>query len=168
VPALWPSIALSGSLADELSIFSLVLIGEGDEDMHKARTQRSIASRRVIEFPHQANERALYEDHIKARLQELTDFVDGFTNSTLNLVRLEKPSVREAMEELAVKEVALRWIVRVATLSTGTIRDRLWVDIDKALSDLEVIAESLKHARVEWSAHDPAGARDQVICFNTF
>ena len=109
--------------------------------MNKARTQRPITRRRVLEFPH-VEERTPFEDSIKARLQELTDLIEGFENSALNCLLTEKTSVREAVEELIVKEAALRWIVRVATHCSGPVREKLWADIDRALIDLEKTVES--------------------------
>ena len=95
--------------------------------------QSSILTERDIEPSDSAHEAALYENLIKARLQTITGFVEGLTTSTVNLLLAEKPSAREALQELVVKEAALRWIVRVATLSNGDVRARLWADIDKAL-----------------------------------
>jgi hypothetical protein len=93
---------------------------------------------------------ALYEDLIKARLQTITGFVESLTTSTVNLLLAEKPFAREALQELVVKEAALRWIVRVATLSSGDVRARLWADIDEALDDLELIIDLVGRADVEW------------------
>jgi hypothetical protein len=102
------------------------------------------------EFSDSAHEAALYEDLIKARLQTITGFVEGLTTSTVNLLLAEKPSAREALQELVVKEAALRWIVRVATLSSGDVRSRLWADIDKALDNLELMIDLVGRADVEW------------------
>jgi hypothetical protein len=108
---------------------------------------------RDIEPSDLAHAAALYEDLIKARLQTITSFVEGLTTSTVNLLLAEKPSAREALQELVVKEAALRWIVRVATLSNGDVRARLWADIDKALDNLELIIDLVGHADVEWSVN---------------
>jgi hypothetical protein len=103
-----------------------------------------------VEFSDSVHEAALCEDLIKARLQTITSFVEGLTTSTVNLLLAEKPSAREALQELVVKEAALRWIVRVATLSSGDVRARLWADIDKALDNLELIIDLVGRADVEW------------------
>ena len=103
-----------------------------------------------VEFSDSVHEAALCEDLIKARLQTITSFVEGLTTSTVNLLLAEKPSAREALQELVVKEAALRWIVRVATLSSGEVRARLWADIDEALDDLELIIGLIGRADVEW------------------
>jgi len=55
----------------------------------------------------------------------------------------ENISVRAPLEELIVKEAALRWIVDVATHSYGPVSEKLWADIDGALTDLERIGESV-------------------------
>ena len=103
-----------------------------------------------VEFSDSVHEAALCEDLIKARLQTITSFVEGLTTSTVNLLLAEKPFAREALQELVVKEAALRWIVRVATLSSGDVRARLWADIDEALDDLELIIDFVGRADVEW------------------
>jgi hypothetical protein len=72
----------------------------------------------------------------------------------VNLLLAEKPFAREALQELIVKEAALRWIVRVATLSSGEVRTRLWADIDKALDDLELIIDLVGRAEIEWPVND--------------
>jgi hypothetical protein len=112
--------------------------------------QSSILTERDIEPSDSAHEAALYENLIKARLQTITGFVEGLTTSTVNLLLAEKPSAREALQELVVKEAALRWIVRVATLSSGDVRARLWADIDEALDNLELIIDLVGRADVEW------------------
>jgi hypothetical protein len=112
--------------------------------------QSSNLTERDAEFSDSAHATALYEDLIKARLQTITSFVEGLTTSTVNLLLAEKPFAREALQELVVKEAALRWIVRVATLSSGDVRARLWADIDEALDDLELIIDLVGRADVEW------------------
>src|SRR5579864_5154757 len=101
-------------------------------------------------YSNPVHDATVYENQIKARLQAITSFVEGLTTSTVNLLLAEKPSAREALQELVVKEAALRWIVRVATLSSGDVRARLWADIDEALDDLELIIDLVGRADVEW------------------
>jgi|GEM_PF-6976269 len=103
-----------------------------------------------IEPSDSAHEAALCENLTKARLQTITGFVKSLTTSTVNLLLAEKPFAREALQELVVKEAALRWIVRVATLSSGDVRARLWADIDEALDDLELIIDLVGRANIEW------------------
>jgi hypothetical protein len=85
-----------------------------------------------------------FEEDVKDRLQYVTDLVAGFATSPSNLVLVEKRPVREALEELMVKEAALQWIVRVASHSEGRVREKLWADIDKAVADLEKVANVYK------------------------
>src|ERR1700744_2932950 len=80
-----------------------------------------------------------YENQIKARLQAITSFVEGLNTSTVNLLLAEKPFAREALQELVVKEAALRWFVRVAIMSNEKVRARLWTDIEKVLAYRESI-----------------------------
>jgi hypothetical protein len=115
-----------------------------------------------VEFSDSVHEAALCEDLIKARLQTITCFVEGLTTSTVNLLLAEKPSAREALQELVVKEAALRWIGRVATLSSGEVRARLWADIDEALDDLESIIELVGRANVEWPANVALEFKDDL------
>ncbi|HMD16487.1 MAG TPA: hypothetical protein VKH18_07455 [Terriglobales bacterium] len=116
--------------------------------MNETRAQRSNTRQEVLDFP-QVEESTLFEDQIEARLQELTRFVEGFADSTFNLVLVEQISVRQTLEELVVKVATLRWIVRVASYSNGPIRKKLWAEIDGALIDLEKTGESLMHAGIE-------------------
>jgi hypothetical protein len=109
---------------------------------------------REHEFSESVQEGALFEGLIKARLQTITCFVQGLTTSTVNLLLAEKPFAREALQGLVVKEAALRWIVRVATLSSGDVRTRLWADIDRALDDLELIIEMVGRADIDWPVND--------------
>jgi len=122
----------------------------------------SILTETDVEFSQSAHEAALYEDLIKARLHTIAGFVKGLTTSTVNLLLAEKPCAREALQELVVKEAALRWIVRVATLSSGDVRARLWADIDEALGDLESIIELVGRANVEWPANVALEFKDDL------
>lgn len=98
-------------------------------------------SAKILEFP-QVEERSLTEDLIKARMWRLTRLVEEFANSTINVLEMENSMLRELLEELVVKEAALRWIVRTASHSDGQVRERLWADIDSALTELENTAET--------------------------
>jgi hypothetical protein len=130
--------------------------------MNKARTQRPISAAQILEFP-QGEPRTLFEVGIKDRLQKLTNLVESFSNSTLDLWQTENPSVREAVDELIVSEAALQWITRVAAHSSGSVRERLWADIDRALSDLESSTESVLHAGIHWLPSDSADQGDRAI-----
>lgn len=114
---------------------------------------QSEAQGNILQFPqadrNDDNERektgnAEFENEVKERLQQVTELVAGFATSPSNLVLVEKKPVREALEELMVKEAALQWIVRVASHSEGPVREKLWDDIDKAVLSLEKIANVYK------------------------
>ncbi len=119
--------------------------------------QRILESQpKVIQFPQNQEpddrserdeEHSEFENDVKDRLQHVTDLVAGFATSPSNLVLVEKRPVREALEELMVKEAALQWIVRVASHSEGPVREKLWADIDKAVADLEKIANVYQDLR---------------------
>jgi hypothetical protein len=97
---------------------------------------------RVIEFP-QTSESNLHEQTIQTRLRDLTAFVADLTDSGFGALLAEETSTREAFDELRVKEAALRWIIRVARHSTGAVREKLWSDVEAAVSSLEKTAELL-------------------------
>jgi len=105
---------------------------------------------------------AIYEDQIKARLQTITSFVEALDTSTVDLLLAEKPFARELLKELVVKEAALRWLVRVATLSNESVRARLWADIDKALDALDLIVDLVGRANVEWPVNDVLQFSDEL------
>jgi hypothetical protein len=105
---------------------------------------------------------AIYEDQIKARLQTITSFVEALDTSTVDLLLAEKPFARELLKELVVKEAALRWFVRVATLSNESVRARLWADIDKALDDLDLIVDLVGRANIEWPVNDVLQFSDEL------
>src|SRR5271154_2101589 len=103
--------------------------------------QSSSASTKILEFP-RLEDPSIAEDEIKARLGRLTNLIEDFANSTINVLDMENNLLRELLEELVVKEAALRWIVRTASHSEGPVREKLWADIDKVLSELENTAET--------------------------
>ena len=84
-----------------------------------------------------AHDQSLYEEKIEARLGHLSHAVEQFVESLPAALLSEHSSTRELLEELAVKQSALQWIVRVAKHSEPAIRLRLWTDIDQSLAGLE-------------------------------
>jgi adenylosuccinate lyase len=108
----------------------------------------------IDEYSNSVHDAAANEDQIKARLQAITSFVEGLNTSAVNLLLAEKPFAREALQELVVKEAALRWSVRVAIMSNERVRARLWADIEKALDDLEFIIDLVGRANVEWPVNE--------------
>jgi DNA mismatch repair ATPase MutS len=125
-------------------------------------TRTSNLPETIIRFSDSIHEPAVYEDQIKARLQIITSFAEGLNTSTVDLLLAEKPFARELLKELIVKEAALRWIVRVATLSNENVRARLWADIDKALDDLDLIVDLVGRANVEWPVNDVLQFKDEL------
>jgi hypothetical protein len=125
-------------------------------------TRSSNLPETIIRFSDSAHERAIYEDQTKTRLQTITTFVEGLDTSTVDLLLAEKPFARELLKELVVKEAALRWIVRVATLSNENVRARLWADIDKALDDLDLIVDLVRRANIEWPVNDVLQFSDEM------
>jgi hypothetical protein len=86
-----------------------------------------------------------YEEKIEGRLERLSQAVDQFVASLPAALLAEHHPTRELLEELLVKQSALQWIVRVAKHSQGTVRRRLWSDIDESLAGLEKLLELLPH-----------------------
>ncbi len=83
------------------------------------------------------------EREIESRLQVLGTVIENLTNAPYPGLLRDRGSIREALEELIVKETTLRWIVRVAKSTEGAVREKLWSDIEKAVTDLEKIADSV-------------------------
>ncbi|MGB9243974.1 MAG: hypothetical protein WCC03_11525 [Candidatus Acidiferrales bacterium] len=125
-------------------------------------TRSSNRTEAIERFSNSVHDAAANENQIKARLQALTSFVEGLNTSTVNLLLAEKPFAREALQELVVKEAGLRWIVRVATLSTGEKRARLWADVAQALGDLELIIDLVGRADVEWPVNEVLQFSDEL------
>ena len=107
----------------------------------------------VLHFPapSRPQEQHQLELTVEARLRQLGRAIEELRNTAYLTLLNEKGDAREAMEELLVKQATLRWIVRVAKRSEGSARLRLWGHIEKALSDLERLADSLRELK-------PAGA----------
>ena len=113
-------------------------------------------------FSESVRDTAANENQIRARMQAITSFVEGLNTSTVNLLLAEKPFAREALQELVVKEAAIRWFVRVATMSNEKVRARLWADIEKALDDLEFIIDLVGRANVEWPVNEALQFSDEL------
>jgi len=113
-------------------------------------------------YSNSVHDATVYENQIKARLQAITSFVEGLNTSTVNLLLAEKPFAREALQELVVKEAALRWFVRVAIMSNEKVRTRLWTDIEKALDDLEFNMDLVGRANVGWPVNQALQFSDEL------
>lgn len=103
----------------------------------------------VLHFPapSRPQEQHGLELTVEARLRQLGRVIEELRNTAYLTLLNEKGDAREAMEELLVKQATLRWIVRVAKRSEGSARLRLWGHIEKALSDLERLADSLRELK---------------------
>ncbi len=135
--------------------------------MKNAQMATQVTNARVIQFPQVQRIEAL-EAKIESRLQELTDLVECFGDTAFNLFLTEKSAVREAIQELVVKVSALDWIVRVARRSTGSVREGLWTDIERALADLERTAQYVIRATENWAHLEPNNRNEHVICMDRF
>jgi hypothetical protein len=92
---------------------------------------------------HSGVERIWAEHDVEVRLRELGQVINDLMDAPYPGLLRERVRIREALEELTVKETTLRWIIRVARSTEGAVQRRLWSDIDRALTDLEKIAESI-------------------------
>jgi hypothetical protein len=98
-------------------------------------------SAKILRFP--GTEKFLVEDDIESRLQNLGEVINDLLDAPYPGLLRERGRIRKALEELSVKEATLRWIVRIARTTEGEVQQRLWADIDRALTDLERIADSI-------------------------
>ncbi len=94
-------------------------------------------------FHHSGTEQIWAEHDIEVRLRELGRVINDLMDAPYPGLLRERGRIREALEELTVKETKLRWIIRVARSTERAVQRRLWSDIDRALTDLEKIAESI-------------------------
>lgn len=133
--------------------------------MRKAITDSALvllpAKSRVLEFPN-SNEANQWERDVESRIQDLSALVADLTESGFGVLLSEEITTREAFEELRVKEVALRWIARVAKHSNGPVREKLWSDIEIAVAGLEKTAELLLHSGISWPRSTPSILRDSL------
>jgi hypothetical protein len=83
------------------------------------------------------------EGKIESRLRDLGNEIQELVEAPYPGLLQDRDYVREALEELTSKHTTLLWTARVAKCTEGFVRERLWWDIDKALTGLEKIAGSL-------------------------
>jgi hypothetical protein len=112
--------------------------------MNKSQNRGPVRDFQVIEFPHDDG-RAEAEQKIEERLLDLSQLVSDLEESGYGVLLGEDTLHRAAFDELRVKESALRWILRVAKHSSGGVREKLWTDIEDAVSDLEKTAHLVMH-----------------------
>jgi hypothetical protein len=86
------------------------------------------------------------EGKIEARLHHLGEEIQELTEAPYPALLQDRGYVREAIEELTTKHTTLLWTARVAKCTEGSVRERLWRDIERALASLEGIADSLVQA----------------------
>ncbi len=98
-------------------------------------------SAKILHSP--GTEKLLAEDDIEARLRNLGDVINDLMDAPYPGLLRERGRIRKALEELTVKEATLRWIIRIARTTEGAVQQRLWSDIDRALTDLERIRDSI-------------------------
>jgi hypothetical protein len=91
------------------------------------------------------------ESCVESRLTDVGEIVARVVGAPYPSLLQDKDAIRQTLEKLAVRETALRWIVRVAKHSEGTVRDALWLRIQDTLPGLEKTAEALMRGeRVEY------------------
>lgn len=83
------------------------------------------------------------EGKIEVRLQNLGNEIQELVEAPYPGLLRDRGYVRDALEELTSKHTTLLWTARVAKCTEGFVRERLWWDIEKALTGLEKIAGSL-------------------------
>ena len=87
------------------------------------------------------------ETNIETRLTNLGDRITRRAESPFHTLLGNQDASSEMSVELAVQQAALLWIARIAKYSEGDIRVRLWLDIERALSDLEKIETRIARPR---------------------
>ncbi len=83
------------------------------------------------------------EQRIESRLHHLGDEIQEMVGAPYPGLLQDRGCVREALDELTSKHTTLLWTARVAKCTDGSVRERLWWDIERALTSLESIADSL-------------------------
>ncbi len=108
-------------------------------------TAQAERSANILRFPgtKQTHTQPGIQENIEIRLRNLGNAINDLLDAPYPGLLRERRFIREALEELTVKEATLRWIVRVARSTPGAVQHRLWSDIDLALTDLEKIADSI-------------------------
>jgi hypothetical protein len=119
---------------------------------------------------HLLNAGAHRETTIESRLAKLGDRLAQRTDAPffalMHDAEAATDSIRDASERLAAEAAALRWVLRIAKHSEGSVRARLWLDIDRAVSALENLELRIlgvhedSHAIPIDSAHPPANLQD--------
>ena len=136
--------------------------------MNRTHVQQPTTITRVIEFPRMEGTDCFETGSVEDRIKELMEFAESFGRAPFGFFRGEACFVRQFIEELLVKVNALDWIARVAKRSTGSIRESLWADIERALIGLEEAAELLIRAEEEWTHPDISGPRERLLCMDRF
>ena len=114
--------------------------------MNRARKQQfELTVRPIHSSPFQ--QQRLREAITETRLEALTMFVENLEHAAYAVLLSEQSSAQEVVEELCVKESALRWMARAAKHSEGVVRERLWKDIERAVGDLEALARSISESK---------------------
>jgi len=83
------------------------------------------------------------EQNIESRLGRLGDEIQYLIEAPYPGLLQDRDSIREALDELTSKHTTLLWTARVAKCTEGAVREKLWLDIEKALASLERVASSL-------------------------
>jgi hypothetical protein len=105
---------------------------------------KSAREMRVPEIERTA-EHQQFEEQIEFRLNELGDLVTGSMDAPYLGVLRESNAIREALDELAVEEATLRWILRTAKHSRGVVRYALELQLARVLVDCEKIGNEIAH-----------------------
>jgi hypothetical protein len=104
-------------------------------------------SAKVLAFPDNRpisnTKQAEREREIEFRLRILGTLIRNLRDAPYPGLLRDRGSIGEALEELIVKEATLYWIVRITKSTHGAVREKLWSDIERAVTDLEQIADSV-------------------------
>lgn len=129
---------------------------------HELCITKSAPEMRVLEIERTA-EHQQFEDQIECRLNELGDLVTGSMDAPYLGVLRESNSIRDALDELAVEEATLRWILRTAKHSRGVVRHALWLQLARVLADFEKIGKEIAHPDSGTHAIAAGGASSDAL-----
>ncbi|HEV2297821.1 MAG TPA: hypothetical protein VGR72_04815 [Candidatus Acidoferrales bacterium] len=123
---------------------------------------KSAPEMRVFEIERTV-EHQQFEDQIECRLNEVDDLVTGSMDAPYLGVLRESNSIREALDELAVEEATLRWILRTAKHSRGVVRYGLGLQLARVLVDFEKIGKKIAHPDFRTHAMAAGGAPSYAL-----
>jgi hypothetical protein len=98
---------------------------------------RQGADHRTGQALEQSAGESAYERAIEERFRRVAGDLQHFASSLQAACLGDHPLAREILDDLAAKRGKIAWTMGIARRAEGPARRRLWVDIERALGDLE-------------------------------